>query len=552
MKTEVMNGELKLYEFKNAQWSRMTDSGSRHVLDKAPPGVSNAEKGDWLVKRTRGTDVSIKRRSTDRMAVYYKHGDWHLLRGKAHHSDSLAEHRKFTRELLSAISGYPNGTIAVDQTSNGDVKVNVYKLDGQTETWKTEVRVEVDANKEPVFNAEPQGRSREDELMEQVAREADLYANKLKSQDAKRIINEYIGWEHDDSKATALRKELGAILAEAVPSPATSGVTGANDLAQLALNIYTEARNYPQGQGEYELPTSVSGLSAGSGLVHNGIAGLGSIIDYVIQVRAIHTAENTAPGTTTGRAQFDGQLNQAAASGILSASKSISKALELTNTVSSLASSNLASQLASATEKAAGPVGTLISFVSATRHSRKAHRARIRRRKIEQHMISASGQEVDVQLQRCISFLFHKMGRRFKTQVGNATVASVSFVAGASGAIAAAVSVGAATAWSPVGWALLGGAAVGGMGLLGYKVYRRWTRKSRHANRASKGNNAGVVDAQSAARKLIQISCSDKLPPHQIEIANAVLSEFNVDASELKDPGAREAAVAMIVRHTEV
>ncbi len=85
MKTEVMNGELKLYEFKHSKWSRVTDSESKHVLDKAPAVATGARIGDCLVKRTKGTDFRIKHGQSDRKAVFYKHGDCHFMRGKAHH-----------------------------------------------------------------------------------------------------------------------------------------------------------------------------------------------------------------------------------------------------------------------------------------------------------------------------------------------------------------------------------------------------------------------------------------------------------------------------------
>ncbi len=164
--------------------------------------------------------------------------------------------------------------------------------------------------------------------------------------------------------------------------------------------------------------------------------------------------------------------------------------------MSSLSSSNLASQITSDSGKLAGPVGTVLS-------SRSHQRSDIPEKPTAQEY-------VEVKLK------------------------------------------GTVTAWSPVGWVLPGGAAVGGMGLLGYKVFRRWRRSSRHESRAKKGNGSGVVDTESAARKLIAISCSEKLPANQIEIAKAVLGEFNVDAKELTDPKAREAAVAIIVRHAEV
>ncbi len=86
-----------------------------------------------------------------------------------------------------------------------------------------------------------------------------------------------------------------------------------------------------------------------------------------------------------------------------------------------------------------------------------------------------NGGQLGEEMTELVSFCVHKTKR--KVRVAAAT-AGTGVAGGASTGILAGTAItGAVNAWNPGGWTLLAVAAVGGCGIVGYKVYRRATRK---------------------------------------------------------------------------
>lgn len=109
-----------------------------------------------------------------------------------------------------------------------------------------------------------------------------------------------------------------------------------------------------------------------------------------------------------------------------------------------------------------------------------------------------------VELYTLSRYASHKLRRGALRKGLTGGLACISAFGGCAGAVAALSAIGVvgiANAWNPVGWAIGAIAIAGGIGLTGWVLYRRITRKRRHERKLKKW---GVADPQGFAEKLVK------------------------------------------------
>jgi hypothetical protein len=271
------------------------------------------------------------------------------------------------------------------------------------------------------------------------------------------------------------------------------------------------------------------------------LAGCGAAWNYCLEIKKMLDLSAEDTGTATGDTQFDGALNTAAANAASSAPKAVAGLLAATSKIALLV--DKASTFARATSAVAQGlpfVATVSGIVTFGRSVRKAHRARKRYSAFRK--ILRAGTYHTEEMRHCLSYALGKTFRKTRTQGATAGAA----ITGASGGSIFGVTAiaGGANAWNPVGWVLLGVAAIGGTGIAGYKIYKRYTRKKRHAKREQK--YGGIKTPTDLGTRLIKIASADHADK---ETAVLMLESFGVTCGELGDKRARHAAVEMVARH---
>ena len=269
------------------------------------------------------------------------------------------------------------------------------------------------------------------------------------------------------------------------------------------------------------------------------LAAGGALVEYVVQLRNMVQARDI-PAGPTGDAQRNGAVNEAAATAALDVAKlyptvigGISNVLKLQQVATDGA------QALQAIVPSVPFISTAVGILSLARAWRKAVRAR-RRKALFSQLLQAGVNTGE--MEGALAYAIGKTHRKARTQTATAVAAGV----GSAGSLTLGITaiVGAANVWNPVGWTLLGIAAVGGAGVVGYKIYKRVTRKKRYEKRIAAGRPQTPGEL---AAILIGIA---KDPRHADRVtAKLMLESFGVEADSIYDSNLLETAKALVGRH---
>ena len=434
-----------------------------------------------------------------------------------------------------------------------EVEVQIVAMVDETTSKSSSVLDVADVNLLGVPAAENQrSEERNDTETEALARYGDGVISVRKNLAG--VMQEWARWKPGDPVPLNLARALLKAIEEACPSP-TPGTTAINDYTALVNDMVVADLEIEDGliqatgiEDDGSVPSSnhrgAENIEVCK-IVGEALAGCGAIADYVQQLRALVRAEDHAPGTATGRRQFEGELNTAAATGMLDAPKIVANLFGATDKL--ITAVDKASQAAAATNAVAQGVpfvSTVVGALVCARHCRKAYRAGRRWWAYRQMLIENGQQPFCEELQQCLRYAVGKAGRRLRTQAATATTAAVSGTAG--GILAVTAVVGGANCWNPVGWVLLGTAAVAGTGIVGYKVYKRVTRTKRHRKREDK--YGGIKTPEDLAQRLLSIAGRNDRS-RDAAAAKAMLLSFGIAPGELGKPGVEKASMAMVKRH---
>jgi hypothetical protein len=206
-----------------------------------------------------------------------------------------------------------------------------------------------------------------------------------------------------------------------------------------------------------------------------------------------------------------------------------------------------------ATGEAMPFVGVVISLFESARNLRKSDHA-YRRVAIFRELLSKIDPTSDDDAAKLTLLLRFAKGKANRKGIRLYATAAMGGVGAVGGTVLAVVAVtGAANAWNPVGWAIGGVALVGGIGITGYVIYRKATKKERHKQRSATKNRP--VDAEDFAKKLIDFYKSKGTTGKYVREAEEILHALGVYAEngqlgiEGNPEKQRKIAITRIVRH---
>jgi hypothetical protein len=515
------------------------------------PGVAD---GDWCIEdllQKRVTRIDNARVPATGSLWAWKGGKWSRI-----YKRSTAGYEQLP-DYVAAIEG-ADGEILIDtgnllipdgQPENPDLKVVILRRDGQVDEAEMEY-VAVPDNVDPpapdldeqwgiVAIADDGGRGQQD--IEAVVRAAGRIVDQKDT--LGRMLREYLEMDPADSRTKQLGSAIVKLIDEATPSP-TPGTTAPIDTT-LLVNDYVVAAGGFDDKGK-PIDGNTNGIDAGTAdgmkLAGELLAGCGAALNYARELKAMIQLDGSGRGTTTGERQFLGELNTKAGNAAMSAPKAVSGLFAATDHIANLVDKTATfSQSTSAVAQGMPFVGTALGAITFLRSARKAHRARVRYSKYKK--LLKGGDVATEEMRHCLNYAVGKTFRKTRTMGATATTALV----GASGStmLGATALLGAANVWNPVGWTLLGVAAVGGIGIVGYKVYKRATRKKRHEKREQK--YGGIKTPADLANKLVQIA--GQRGHADREKAELMLESFGVVAAEMSQDRARAEAAKAIARH---
>lgn len=539
---------IEVWRWRNGKWVAKHRDGSKDFRTAAEmSNISGRRTGDWLVERNRsgrGTYIPKDDMHPTGTLWHFDGMEWHSI-----YRRSKGNKRPVYLDDLKDVA--EKGDILVESGDAGEL--TAYDKHGINYSYRYEAAAVFDehSNMERAHSPhdDPNATTTEDTAIRQGA-EVDKVITVL--QNLKKMGGEWAGYKPGDTISQTMAKVAIKALEEANPSP-TPGTTAINDYVNLANDLDSAGIN-----GDFRAQDIDSTGSADTDAISNiayckivgeAMAGAGAVVDGVIQLRKLINTKNLAPGTDTGKAQFDGERKTALMDYEQDVIKGVGNLFTATSKVITLVDD--ASKAAQATSTVAtiaiAPAMTLVNIVTFARHVRKAHRARRRWWYYRKLLKECDIYPYHDDLQGCMKFLVGKSKRKLRTQASTATAAIVS--TGGSGVLTVTAIAGGANAWNPVGWTLLGVAAVGGAGIVGYKVYKRYKREKRHAKRIIKYN--GVTSANTAAQQLIRIhnDTSENYGDRDKDAASLILDTFGVNVKGLATPNGRSAAEAMVVRH---
>lgn len=565
MPSSVLDGQIKLYQLTDGIWKREGSQGTKSLtksVDDLPsndPSVMRASDGDWLITRKYAKSVFIsKAKITDVCAVYYfDKGKWHQLRWVSK-TRGHSEHRVSVRERLKDFEKVADNTIALDEGLEKGLIVFGPQSDRGVH-YVLEELLEFSDYENILSRTEDYDQyllnkadTAEEARVEAIMKGAQQYLDSLQSSEAKRLFQHFAGWEQDADKSENLLRALGNLLGEGMQTPAASGITGTNDITQLINNLKNkfheefESANYLDIK-KHEMLEGGAARFAKADAVFSALAAFGALYSAVTELRSAAKLQNNARGTNTGDKQHSANFNTKVTTGGASSLKILTSTVSALKTTSEVCNNPAFGVFMQGMAKVTGPLGIAIGAFTAFRFGRKSLRARTRQAALKS-IFSEDGLVDCPELKCCVEFLLHKVRRKKFYQGATGSVAGISCGAGICLTLAG---VGAGNAWNPVGWVLLSTAAAGGLGLTGYKVFRRWKIEDTHNDRRAIAAGANIADAESAARALVRIYRFDKDKNcNRCVLSGKILDTFGVDVSELeKSEAVREAAIAMVVRH---
>lgn len=376
---------------------------------------------------------------------------------------------------------------------------------------------------------------------ERTAEFVDRVREKAMTGNGRQLLQTYAQLKPGDPVPKQVAQWLVQFAADLAPAP-TPGTLAPVDYWRYIDDVKRAALG---GLGEDgQVQDANAGTLSETGAQHlNAVGDLlaagGALVEYVVQLKNMVQASGIPQGRT-GDAQHNGVVNEAAATAGLDVAKLFPTVIGGVSNVLKL--QQVATEGAQALH-AIVPyvpfVSTVVGILSLARAWRKAVRARRRKALFKQLLQEGVNSN---EMEGALAYAIGKTHRKARTQTATAVAAGV----GSAGSLTLGITAvaGAANVWNPVGWTLLGIAAVGGAGIVGYKIYKRVTRKKRYEKRIAAGRPQTPGDL---AAVLIGIAAD---PRHADRVtAMLMLESFGVEADSIHDSRLHETAKALIGRH---